>query len=1661
MQAGTLASATVTTTQAGAPCLLMVEDNANDAELIRAFLSDTRDGGTQVLHARTLAEGVALARSRDVRVVLLDLDLPDSHGFQTLESMRDAAAGPVIVISGNGHPQLESEALRRRAYDVIAKHELDAATLRRVLRLASLHAQASRAQATADGRYRALIENSSEALMLLDAEGQIEYSSAAMRRLLGYDATEVLSQPALSYVLPEDRAAFQAAFQRLCATPGRRATLRVRYRQKDGDTRMLESSLVNRLNDAEVKAVVCRHRDVRGEEEYRARFDATFEHAPLGLAHVDLEGRIRLANRRLCAMLDYTREELVGRFVRDLSHPQDVDVTREQRASLRAGEIPQFSVRKRYLRKGGQPVWVRLTVSLARDASGVPLYDIAAFEDVSEDVRKERALRESEDRLRSLVELSTDFYWETDTEHRLARRGAGARPTAASTFADGGLGKRRWELPYHSPDLQAWMAHKAVLDAHLPFQDFEFSRPLPDGGVRHFAISGEPVFDAGGTFIGYRGVGTDITERKVSRQVLELEHTVARHLTAADSAQDALQAVMRTVCEMQGWQEGRYWCVDEDADLLRFGGLWNAPGLRDSAAAAALQALTFQRGVGLAGWVWEHAEPLWIADAQKDERADPHGLTVAPLRGAFLFPVHAEGRTIGVFTFASPDVRRPDERLLRAVGTIGSQIGQFLLRRRSEDAQRRFRAGMDASADMILLIDPRTMHYVDVNEAVCRTLGFSRQEMLSMGPQDLLPVSRDTLRKEYDGFVAHPETVRGMRSAYRCRDGTTIPFESTRRVLFTESGPLIVAISRDIRPRQEAERALRESEERFRSLTELSADWYWEQDAELRFVATGGAHMDRGGITAAQHVGLRRWELPGTEPLMGDWRAHQALLAERRPFRDFMIRRVGNDGAAHYVSVSGEPMFDGAGAFRGYRGVAKDVTQNVQALVALRRSEERFRSLTELSSDWYWEQDEQFRFTILQGPGAAALANGDVSQYLGKTRWDTPDLEPVEGAWAAHREQLQRHEPFKDLVLRRRLPDGSQGYMSVSGEPMFDAGGRFAGYRGVARNVTEMIRAERRMRVQAARQAALASFGQFALGRRSVEELHAAAVRALRADDVDAAWLVEIVAERHEYLVRAAQGDGPHAAIGRTAAMAPHSVWPEILRDNAARIAGREYLQSLPADQPWLAWLRRMGSAILAPVRHDETPSALLCVYAERENAFGADDVRFAEAVGHVLSTALQRLKAEERLSHLAQFDPLTGLPNRSLLHDRLAQTLVQSRRKSWQTSALFVDLDRFKLVNDTLGHYAGDLMIAEVARRLMRCVRPGDTVGRISGDEFAIVLADLAHADDAAIVAQRVLDELSAPYLLAGNEAFATASVGIATFPGDGEDAESLLKNADIAMYRAKESARNCYRFFTPEMNARTVARGQLNTDLRRAVERGEFELHYQPKVKLATGALTGFEALLRWKHPQRGHVLPDEFIPALEESGLILPVGEWAIGEACAQQGRWRDEGRVSVPVAVNLSPKQFRRGDLDRLVHEILTRTGVQASLLELEITESCLVDDPEVAVRTMHNLRSAGLKMSIDDFGTGYSSLSYLTRLPLSALKIDRSFVRDAGESAEAASIVRAVIELAHNLHFTVVAEGVETRQQVDFLRSHDCPEAQGYYFGRPARATEAGRLLARA
>ncbi len=481
------------------------------------------------------------------------------------------------------------------------------------------------------------------------------------------------------------------------------------------------------------------------------------------------------------------------------------------------------------------------------------------------------------------------------------------------------------------------------------------------------------------------------------------------------------------------------------------------------------------------------------------------------------------------------------------------------------------------------------------------------------------------------------------------------------------------------------------------------------------------------------------------------------------------------------------------------------------------------------------------------------------------------------------------------------------------------------------------------------------------------------------------------------------------------------------------------------------AWASDLRSAMLAPVRMDGQVRGVMCVCCRQAQAFGEEQVDFVQATCSVLSTALQRLDSEARLAYLAQFDPLTGLPNRALLADRFSQMIVHAKRRCSPVAVLFIDLDGFKAVNDTLGHAGGDRLLREVAARLQAAVRTEDTVARISGDEFAIVLAGLARPDDAGLVAQKIIEDLARAIEVQGSEIFVTASVGIAAFPADGLDADTLIGAADAAMYRAKQTGRNAYQFFTAEINQRSRARVQLGAELRRALEREEFALFYQPKYQLATRRPVSAEALLRWNHPERGLVSPTEFIPVLEETGLIVPVGEWAIQRACKDLKAWQGARSEIGAVSVNLSLRQFRQHDLDARIKAIIDAAALDPSLVELEITESHLLADPDHGIRLMRALCDAGMRIAIDDFGTGYSSLAYLTRFPVSALKIDRSFVREMARDKHNATIVRTIIEMAHSLDFTVIAEGVETEEQASLLQLLRCEQAQGYLFMKPLPA----------
>jgi diguanylate cyclase (GGDEF)-like protein/PAS domain S-box-containing protein len=497
-----------------------------------------------------------------------------------------------------------------------------------------------------------------------------------------------------------------------------------------------------------------------------------------------------------------------------------------------------------------------------------------------------------------------------------------------------------------------------------------------------------------------------------------------------------------------------------------------------------------------------------------------------------------------------------------------------------------------------------------------------------------------------------------------------------------------------------------------------------------------------------------------------------------------------------------------------------------------------------------------------------------------------------------------------------------------------------------------------------------------------------------------------------------------------------------------------------------LALRRRNGSEFPAWVMVSAVRQSLTTTGHRGPPALDATTVAEARGteISHYIFTSIDisdRKKSEQRIQFLAEHDVLTELPNRSLCTERLRRAVGQAQRDGHQVAVLFIDLDRFKDINDTLGHHIGDSLLRSVARRLQESVRGGDTVSRLGGDEFVIVLGNVADVDEVThIVEQRVIPRIRAPHLVNGAELHVSCSVGIAMYPGDADDIDNLMRNADTAMYQAKGTGKDRAQFYTAAMTERAQARMQLEADLRRALELEQLSLHWQPRVRAKDGRLVGVEGLLRWQHPDRGMVVPDDFIGVAEETGLIVPIGGWVIDEACRQIACWRAEGVAAMGVSINLSARQLRSDGLIDVVRDALQRNKVPPGMLELELTESMVMDDAEDNLRQMHALRALGVGLSIDDFGTGYSSLAYLNRFPIDKLKIDRSFVHTMLTDRTDRAITLAIIGLGHTLGLKVVAEGVERIGEADLLREAHCDEVQGFYYARPMPAGEIAAWSAR-
>ncbi len=812
--------------------------------------------------------------------------------------------------------------------------------------------------------------------------------------------------------------------------------------------------------------------------------------------------------------------------------------------------------------------------------------------------------------------------------------------------------------------------------------------------------------------------------------------------------------------------------------------------------------------------------------------------------------------------------------------------------------------------------------------------------------------------------------------------------------------------------RDRADVALRDAESHLRMIFDTLPLAMGHIDREERYVTVNlgmEALLERSrdeveGRTVREVLGEAAYEVI---------RPHIATVLQGREV-SFERSRNRPDGSTIWLRVQYVPRSAAEGV-KGYFVLLTDITEQKRAEIAAREGEARFRALTNLSSDWYWEQDAAFRFTVLSGPGAAALADGEVSKYLGTTRWGSGDLEPLEGDWAAHRAMLEQHQPFHEVVLRRRFADGSDGYMAVSGEPLFAADRRFAGYRGVAKNVTDRVRAAQALRESEER------------------------FRSLSKLSSDFYW----------------ETDSEH----RFKALADESA---LKRGNSDRAVGKtawEIPSVHPSEEGWRAHKGLMDRHL--PFRDFEFARQIADGEVHWYSVSGepvfdaAGNFTRYRGVGHEVT---DRKLAEHKLERLAHYDELTGLPNRAMLQDRLAQGLLRAKRSETLLAVMFLDLDRFKEVNDSLGHAVGDELLQSVAGRLAGCLRTTDTVARLGGDEFTVLLEGVRNVEEIDSVARKILAAMTKPLRAGGHELFVSASVGVTIYPLDDQDRDTLLKNADMAMYHAKQEGRNNVQYFSPEMGVRSGRKLDLTTHLRHAIERGEFEPHYQPIVEIVTGRICGLEALIRWRNADLGMVSPAQFIPIAEDTGLIVPIGEWMLRAVCKQMAVWRRAGCAPGYVAVNLSPRQFRQDDLVDVVARVLRESRVPARSLELEVTEGTIMHRTEEAIVSLRRLRRLGVRIAIDDFGTGYSSLAYLQRFPVHTLKVDQSFVRDIRSDKDQAAIVTAVIGLARSLKLTALAEGVETREQLAFLKANGCDRYQGYFYSRPVAAQDVEVLL---
>ena len=937
------------------------------------------------------------------------------------------------------------------------------------------------------------------------------------------------------------------------------------------------------------------------------------------------------------------------------------------------------------------------------------------------------------------------------------------------------------------------------------------------------------------------------------------------------------------------------------------------------------------------------------------------------------------------------------------------------------------------------------LRFLEVNEAAIRRYGYSRDEFLDLKITDVRPEADvPTLLERLAASAGTGIEGRNAQSRHRRKDGTLMDVEVRTHELPFEGRRAMLVVAQDITEQKRAAEALRQSEERYRTLVELSPDAIVIHSQGMVVFANSAGVKLLGATSSVEIIGRSTLDFVHPESRPGvTSRMRRLDRGERIPFVEEKFVRL--DGRVIHVEAGAVPFtFHDAPAVQ---MVIRDVSDRKRA-ETLQAALYRIAELTTSVEDM-----PAFYRTIHGVVGELMYAE---NFYLALLDEETGVLsfeyfvDEVDDAPPA----VKPGKTLTEYVLR-------------TGEPLL---------------VNPAIHAalERKGEVELVGAASLdwlgvpLKRGEVTFGAIVVQSYEESA----RYSETDREILTFVAQHVATALDRKRAADALRASEARFRTLAETAPCAIVIYQGdhfryvnpaAASITGwdrdeltgKEFWDLVHPDfQHLVGGKGRPGQrGVEAPARHEF--KIVRRDGEERWLDFSAGAIEYGGRVAAlgIAFDVTERKRAEEQIKEIAYHDALTGLPNRLLFNDRLSVAVAQAHRSASRLAILFLDLDRFKVINDSLGHSLGDRLLQQVAERLQAGVRQGDTVARLGGDEFILLLPGIGRAEDAGKVAEKILDTLKFPVRLEDRELFVTASIGVSLYPEDGFDTDSLIKNADTAMYRAKEQGRDNFQLYTHAMNETAVERLGLESSLRKALPGGQLVLHYQPLLDLTTGKVHGVEALLRWNHPERGLVLPSEFLNLAEITSLIVPMGPWTLRTACARARAWQEQGHPALTVAVNLSARQFQQPDLVTQVKRALDDTGLPPSSLDLEITETHAMQNAEATILTLRELKRLGVRISIDDFGIGYSSLSYLKRLPIDTLKIDQSFVRDITTDPDDAAIATAVIALAHTLKLQVVAEGVETQEQLDALEALGCDLAQGYFFSRPLTANAMGERLA--